>query len=51
MQEEMNQCQRKDVCDMVSKPYQKNIVGIKWVFKNKFKEQGEVVTNKSRLVA
>ena len=28
----------------------KNMIGTKWVFKNKMNEQGEVVRNKARLV-
>jgi len=39
------------VWDLVPKPQHKNITGIKWVFKNKLNEQGEVVRNKYRLVA
>jgi len=51
MQEELNQFQRNDVWDLVSKPPQKNIIGTKWVFRNKLNEQGEVTRNKARLVA
>jgi len=51
MQEEVNQFQRNDVWDLVPKPKQKNIIGTKWVFRNKLNEQGEVVRNKARLVA
>jgi len=51
MQEELNQFQRNDVWDLVPKPPQKNIIGTKWVFKNKLNEQGEVTRNKARLVA
>jgi len=29
----------------------KNIIGTKWVFRNKLDEQGEVIRNKARLVA
>ena len=36
---------------MVPKPQHKNIIGTKWVFRNKLNEQGEVVRNKVRLVA
>jgi len=46
MQEELNQFQRNDVWDLVSKPQQKNIMGTKWVFRNKLNEQGEVVRKK-----
>jgi len=49
--EELNQFQRNDVWDLVPKPQHKNIIGTKWVFKNKLNEQGEVVRNKVRLVA
>jgi len=51
MQEELNQFQRNDVWDLVPKPPPKNIIGIKWVFRNKLNEQGEVTRNKDRLVA
>jgi len=50
MQEELNQFQRNDVWDLVPKPQQKNIIGTKWVFRNKLNEQGELVRNKTRLV-
>jgi len=51
MQEELTQFQRNDVWDLVPKPSQKNIIGTKWVFRNKLNEQGEVTINKARLVA
>lgn len=51
MQEESNQFQRNDVWDLVPKPLQNKIIGIKWVFKTKFNEQEEVVRNKDKLVA
>ena len=51
MQEELNQFQRNDVWDLVPKPQHKNIIGTKWVFRNKLNEQGEVTRNKARLVA
>ena len=37
--------------DLVPKPLQKNIIGTKWVFRNKLNEQGDVTRNKARLVA
>jgi len=51
MQEELNQFQRNDVWGLVPKPSQKNIIGTKWVFRNKLNEQGEVTRNKATLVA
>src|SRR4030066_111983 len=40
MQEELNQFQRNDVWDLVARPPKKNIIGTKWVFRNKLNEQG-----------
>jgi len=51
MQEELNQFQRNGAWDLVTKPDHKNIIGTKWVFRNKLNEQGEVVRNKVRLVS
>ena len=51
MQEELNQFTRNDVWDLVPKPKGFNIIGTKWVFRNKLNEQGEVFRNKARLVA
>ena len=51
MQEELNKFQRNGVWDLVTKPDHKNIIGTKWVFRNKLNEQGEVVRNKVRLVS
>jgi len=51
MQEELNQFQRNNVWDLVPKPEHKNIIGTKWVVRNKLNEQREVVRNKDRLVA
>jgi hypothetical protein len=35
---------------MVPRPECKNIIGSKWVFKNKLNEKGKIVRNKERLV-
>jgi len=51
IKEELNQFQRNDVWYLVPKPQKKNIIGTKWVFRNKLNEQGEIVRNKARLVA
>ena len=51
MQEELNQFKRINVWTLVERPYHNNVIGTKWVFKNKFDEQGVVVRNKARLVA
>jgi len=38
MQDELNQFKRNDVWDLVPKPEHKNIIGTKWVFRNKLNE-------------
>jgi hypothetical protein len=50
MQEELNNITRNDVWHLVPRPNQ-NIVGMKWVFRNKQDEHGVVTRNKARLVA
>jgi hypothetical protein len=35
---------------MVRRPEGKNVIGSKWIFKNKLNEQGQVIRNKARLV-
>ena len=51
MQEELNQFKRINVWTLVERPYDNNLIGTKWFFKNKFDEHGVVVRNKARLVA
>ena len=51
MQDELNQFKRNDVWDLAPKPKHKNIIGTKWVFRNKLNEQGGVIRNKARLDA
>jgi hypothetical protein len=50
MQEELNNFKRNEVWSLVSRPKQ-NVVGTKWVFRNKQDEHGVVTRNKARLVA
>jgi hypothetical protein len=50
MQEELNNFTRNEVCHLVPRPNQ-NVVGTKWVFRNKKDEHGVVTRNKVRLVA
>jgi hypothetical protein len=50
MQEELNNFKRNEVWSLVPHPKQ-NIVGTKWVFRNKQDEYGVVTRNKARLVA
>jgi hypothetical protein len=50
MQEELNNFTRNEVWYLVPCPNQ-NVVGTKWVFRNKQDEHGVVTRNKARLVA
>jgi hypothetical protein len=50
MQEELNNFTRNEVCNLVPCPNQ-NVLGTKWVFRNKQDEHGVVTRNKARLVA
>jgi hypothetical protein len=50
MQEELNNFTRNEVWSLVECPKQ-NVIGTKWVFRNKQDENGVVTKNKARLVA
>ena len=50
MQEELNNFTRNEVWELVERPKQ-NMIGTKWVFRNKQDEHGVVTRNKARLVA
>ncbi|KAL0549183.1 hypothetical protein IC582_013664 [Cucumis melo] len=51
MQEELLQFRRNNVWTLLSKPEGVNVIGTKWIFKNKTDETGCVTKNKARLVA
>ncbi|KAA0059174.1 F5J5.1 [Cucumis melo var. makuwa] len=51
MQEELLQFKHNNVWTLVPKPDEANIIGTKWIFKNKTDESGSVIRNKARLVA
>jgi hypothetical protein len=50
MNEELDQIVKNNTWELVPRPEDKNVIGSKWVFKNKMNEKGQVVRNKSRLV-
>jgi hypothetical protein len=50
MQEELNNFKRNEVWSPVPRPKQ-NVVGTKWVFRNKQDKHGVVIRNKARLMA
>jgi hypothetical protein len=51
MHDELENFQKNQVWTLVEPPCDVNVIGTKWVFKNKQGEDGEVVRNKARLVA
>lgn len=50
MKEELDQIVQNDTWELVPRLKDKNVIGTKWVFRNKMNEHGEVVRNKVRLV-
>jgi hypothetical protein len=51
MQKELSQFIRNEVWNIIPRPEGINIIGTKWIFKNKSDESGTVTRNKARLVA
>jgi hypothetical protein len=51
MHEELENFERTQVWTLVEPPRDVNVIGTKWVFKNKQGEDGEIVRNKTHLVA
>eukprot|EP00253_Pinus_taeda_P003187 PITA_03187 len=50
MDEELEQIKKNNIWELVPGPKDKNVIGTKWIFKNKLNENGEVIRNKARLV-
>ena len=50
MNEELDQIEKNQTWDLVPRPKDKNVIGTKWVFKNKMNEDGQVVIKKAILV-
>ncbi|GKB34675.1 retrovirus-related pol polyprotein from transposon TNT 1-94 [Tanacetum coccineum] len=51
MQEELHQFDRLDVWELIDRPLYKNVINMKWIWKNKRDEENNVIRNKARLVA
>ena len=50
MSEELDQIEKNNTWELIPRPTGKNVIGTKWIFKNKMNEQGQVFINKSILV-
>jgi hypothetical protein len=48
MQEELNQFERNEVWTLVPRPKTTNVIGTKWIYRNKSDEDGNIVRNKAR---
>ncbi|GKE71396.1 gag-pol polyprotein [Tanacetum coccineum] len=51
MQDELNQFKRLDVWELFECPIGRNIIKVKWIWKNKTDAENTVIRNKSRLVS
>nr|GFA01163.1 uncharacterized mitochondrial protein AtMg00810-like [Tanacetum cinerariifolium] len=51
MLKELRQFDRLNVWELVERPLCKNVINMKWLWKNKHDEENTVIRNKSRLVA
>ncbi|GJZ30811.1 retrovirus-related pol polyprotein from transposon TNT 1-94 [Tanacetum coccineum] len=51
MQEELHQFDRLQVWELVDKPFGKNVIKLKWLWKNKKDEDQTLIHNKAQLVA
>ena len=51
MHEKLNQFVRNDVWELTPRPEDVHVIDIKWIFKSKTDEDGEIIQNKSQLVA
>jgi hypothetical protein len=50
MNEVLDQIEKNDTWELVPRQANKNVIGSKWVYKNKMNEQGNIVRNKAILV-
>ena len=50
MNEYLDKIEKNNTWVLVPIPTDKNVIGSKWVFKNKMIEQGQIVRTKTRLV-
>jgi hypothetical protein len=50
MEEELNQIKKNETRELVPRPKDKNVIGNKWIFRNKSNEDEQVIRNQARLV-
>ena len=50
MNEELDQIEKNQTWELVPRSKNKNVIGTKWVFKNKVNENGQVIKNNAILV-
>jgi hypothetical protein len=50
MNEELDQIEKNQTWELVPRSKNKNVIGTKWIFKNKLNENGKIMKNKARLV-
>ncbi|GKG01493.1 retrovirus-related pol polyprotein from transposon TNT 1-94, partial [Tanacetum coccineum] len=51
MQDEIHEFDRLQVCELLPRPDYVMIIALKWIYKVKLDEYGDVLKNKARLVA
>ncbi|GKF87574.1 hypothetical protein Tco_0258451 [Tanacetum coccineum] len=51
MQEELHQFNQLDVWELVDRPLCKNVINLKWIWKNKCDEEQTMIRNKARVIA
>jgi hypothetical protein len=44
MNDELDQIEKNNTWEMVQRPEGKNVIGSKWIFKNKLNEQGQAMS-------
>ena len=50
MKEDLDQIVKNEKWELVPRPIEKNVIGTKWILRNKMNEKGGVLGNKARLV-
>ena len=50
MQKELEQIERNQVWTLIFRLVDQNVVGTRWIFKNKLNTDGKIVRNKAKLV-